>query len=61
MKHFFSSTAWNTFVLIVMGIIAFFTREIVTFLMLGFVLISLTNIYNVLQEISTKLDNHKVD
>jgi hypothetical protein len=27
--------------------------------MLGFIIISLTNIYNVLQEISRKLDEHK--
>lgn len=59
MKHFFNSTVWNTFVLIVMGIIAFFTREIITFLMLGFILISLSNIYNVLKEISAKLDSRK--
>ncbi len=59
MGNFFNSNIWNTFVLVVMGIIAFFTREIVTFFMLGFIIISLTNIYNVLQEISRKLDEHK--
>ncbi|BCV22636.1 hypothetical protein [Moorella sp. Hama-1] len=59
MNNFFNSNAWNTFVLVIMGIIAFFTREIVTFFMLGFVIISLTNIYNVLKEISSKLDDRK--
>lgn len=52
----FSSTAWNTSVLAVMGLIAIFTREVVTFIMLGFVIVSLSNIFNVLQEISSKLD-----
>ncbi|KYH33804.1 hypothetical protein MOMUL_05200 [Moorella mulderi DSM 14980] len=56
MEKFLNSTIWNTFILIVMGIIAFFTKEIVTFFMLGFIIIILSNIYNVLKKISDKID-----
>ncbi|GEA14502.1 hypothetical protein E308F_07440 [Moorella sp. E308F] len=56
MDKFLNSTIWNTFILIVMGIIAFFTKEIVTFFMLGFIIIILSNIYNVLKKISDKID-----
>ncbi|OIQ59466.1 hypothetical protein MOTE_11470 [Moorella thermoacetica] len=57
MDRFFTSTVWNTFVLIVLGIIAFFTKEIVTFFMLGFIIIILTNIYGVLKDIARKIDS----
>jgi len=57
MKTFFNSTAWNTFVLFFLGVLAFFTKELVTFTMLGFVLIMLSNICDRLAEISRKLDN----
>jgi len=56
LDKFFNSTIWNTFIVIVMGIIAFFTKEIVTFFMLGFTIIILSNIYNVLKKISDKID-----
>jgi hypothetical protein len=56
LDKFLNSTIWNTFILIVMGIIAFFTKEIVTFFMLGFIIIILSNIYNVLKKISDKID-----
>ncbi|AKX93636.1 hypothetical protein [Neomoorella thermoacetica] len=56
MDKFFTSTAWNTFILVVMGIIAFFTKEIITFFMLGFIIIILTNIYGVLKDIARKID-----
>ena len=57
MKTFFNGTAWNTFVLVVLGMVAFVTKELVTFTMLGFVLIMLSNICDRLGEISEKLDN----
>jgi len=57
MKTFFNSTAWNMLVLVVLGVTAFFTKELVTYTMLGFVLIMLSNIYDRLSEISKKLDN----
>lgn len=57
MKNFFNSTAWNTFILVSLGIIAFFTKELVTYAMLGFVLIMLSNINSNLNDISKKLDN----
>nr|WP_254434104.1 hypothetical protein [Halobacillus sp. Marseille-Q1614] len=41
----------NTLYFLLLGIIAFFTGEIVTFIMLGFILISLTNIHTTLQRI----------
>lgn len=36
---------------IVLGVVSFFTQEIVAFVMLGFILISLTNIDSTLKEI----------
>lgn len=55
MKDFFKSNEWNIFIVIVLGIVAFFTKELVTYAMLGFVLIILSNIYDKLDEISQKL------
>lgn len=43
--------ALYTFYLFVLGIVAFFTREIVTFIMLGVILISLNNINSTLKEL----------
>ncbi|WP_180968097.1 hypothetical protein [Cytobacillus massiliigabonensis] len=40
-----------TFYFIVLGIVSFFTREIVTFVMLGAILIALTNIHTTLKQI----------
>lgn len=56
MKDFFNSSLWNTLVLVILGILAFITKEIVTFVMLGFILIMLSNIYDKLDEISGKMD-----
>ncbi|CFW97010.1 Uncharacterized [Syntrophomonas zehnderi OL-4] len=52
MKDFFNSTLWNTVVIFIMGIISIITQEIVTFIMLGFLIIILTNIYDKLDDIS---------
>ncbi|GAA0375694.1 hypothetical protein [Bacillus horti] len=41
---------------IILGIISFFTQEIVTYFMLGMILIALINILNVLKVISKKLN-----
>lgn len=57
MKDFFNGTLWNTFALIVLGFLAVFTKEIVTFVMLGFVLIMLNNLYDKLDDIAKKLDD----
>lgn len=40
-----------TLYLIVIGIVSFFTGEVVTFVMLGIILISLNNIHSTLKEI----------
>lgn len=56
LKDFFNSSIWNTFILFIIGVIAFFTQELVTFFMIGFVIIILTNIYDKLNEISKKID-----
>lgn len=40
-----------TFYFFVLGIISLITREVVTFVMLGIILISLTNIHSTLKEI----------
>jgi len=49
------------FYALVLGVAAFFTGEIVTFIMLGFILLALTNIVTVLREISRKLDQKNKD
>ncbi len=56
MREFFSSNTWNTITVFVLLVLAIFTGEIVTFAMLGFILVSLSNIHSVLKEISRKLD-----
>ncbi len=56
MKDFFGSSIMNTGFLLILGAVAIFTKEIVTFLMLGFVIIVLSTLYDKLDEISKKLD-----
>ncbi|NLG33475.1 MAG: hypothetical protein GX550_08155 [Syntrophomonadaceae bacterium] len=56
LHRFFSSNMWNTLILFIIGVFAVFTGELVTFFMLGFVMIMLTNIYDKLDEISKKMD-----
>ncbi|MDW0115261.1 hypothetical protein QT711_19095 [Sporosarcina saromensis] len=43
---------------LLLGIIAFFTGEIVTFVMLGFILIALININTTLKKIANKDDDN---
>lgn len=45
------SNGWYSFYFLLLGIIAFFTGEIITFLMLGFILVSLNNINHTLKKI----------
>lgn len=56
MKDFFGSSTMNTGFLVILGAVAIFTKEIVTFLMLGFVIIVLSTLYDKLDEIFKKLD-----
>lgn len=44
---------------LLLGIIAFFTGEIVTFAMLGFILIALININTTLKKIANKDDDNR--
>lgn len=46
-----------TLYLLVIGIVSFFTGEIVTFVMLGAILIALTNIHSTLKEILKGIQN----
>lgn len=41
---------------LILGIVAFFTGEIITFIMLGFILIALNNINATLQKIYKKVE-----
>lgn len=59
MRNFFESAGWNTLVIVILGLVSLATKEIVTFAMLGFVIIILSNIYDVLKEISVKLNTDK--
>lgn len=49
-----------TFYFVVIGIIALYTKEIVTFLMLGFVIIALHNINSTLKEILKNMKEQKL-
>lgn len=42
---------------LILGILALFTGEIVTFVMLGFILLSLNNIYTVLKKMDRNMEN----
>jgi len=53
-KEFFQSNLWQTIMLFFLGIVSAFTGEIVTFIMLGFVIIMLSNIYDKLDDIFKK-------
>lgn len=46
---------WYAVYAVILGVVAFFTREIVTFVMLGFVLLALNNIHQTLKEIRDQL------
>jgi hypothetical protein len=58
MFNLFNNRVLYTVVMFILGLIAFFTRELVTFVMLGFMMILLTNIYDKLDEISRKLGKY---
>lgn len=49
-----------TFYFLVLGIVSFFTEEIITFVMLGIILIALTNIHTTLKEI-LKVNQEKAE
>jgi hypothetical protein len=49
-----------TFYFLVLGIVSFFTGEIITFVMLGIILIALTNIHTTLKEI-LKVNQEKAE
>jgi hypothetical protein len=44
------SNRWYSLYFVILGIASFFTGEIVTFIMLGFILLSLNNINNTLKK-----------
>lgn len=52
---------WYAFYAVVLGIAAFFTGEIVTFIMLGFILMALLNLLKVQKEILRKLNGEDSD
>ena len=45
------SNWWYSLYFLILGVVAFFTGEIVTFVMLGFILLSLNNINTTLKKI----------
>lgn len=49
----------NTLYALILGIVAFFTGEIVTFIMLGFILMALININTTLKRIYEKNDGNE--
>lgn len=56
MFNIFNNRILYTIFMFMLGIIAFFTRELVTFVMLGFIMIMVSNIYDKLDEISRKMN-----
>ncbi|MBO8159462.1 hypothetical protein [Thermosyntropha sp.] len=55
MKKFINNSGWQAFYLLILGLLAFYTKEIVTFIMLGFMMIMLSNIYDKLDDIYRKM------
>ncbi|MGM8215470.1 hypothetical protein ACLIA0_07825 [Bacillaceae bacterium W0354] len=47
---------WYTLFAIILGVVAIFTQEVITFIMLGFILIALVNINNTLKKVLEKFD-----
>ncbi|QQP11135.1 hypothetical protein FJQ98_18105 [Lysinibacillus agricola] len=47
---------WYYLYALILGVFSFFTGEIVTFIMLGFILIALQNIHSTLKQILAKLN-----
>lgn len=54
-KKFINNSGWQAFYLLILGLLAFYTKEIVTFIMLGFMMIMLSNIYDKLDDIYRKM------
>lgn len=54
---------WYAFYAVILAIISYFTKEIVTFIMLGFIWIALQNIHGTLKQIQLSLSakNEKQD
>lgn len=52
---FFKRSEWNILLLAFLTIISIFTQEIVTFVMLAFILLTLNKIYFVLKDIAKKM------
>ncbi|MGD6875124.1 hypothetical protein [Bacillus infantis] len=50
------SNWWYSLYFLILAIASFFTGEIVTFIMLGFILLSLNNINNTLKKIHNRID-----
>ncbi|MEN8702265.1 hypothetical protein [Bacillus infantis] len=50
------SNWWYSLYFAILAIASFFTGEIVTFIMLGFILLSLNNINNTLKKIRNSMD-----
>jgi hypothetical protein len=50
---------WYSFYFIVLGVVPFFTGEIVTFIMLGFILLALNNIHSTLKKIYKQNNGEK--
>ncbi|WP_187445731.1 hypothetical protein [Bacillus infantis] len=50
------SNWWYSLYFVILAIASFFTGEIVTFIMLGFILLSLNNINNTLKKIQNRID-----
>lgn len=50
---------WFSFYFLVIGVVSFFTGEIVTFIMLGFILLALNNIHSTLKQIYKQNNGNK--
>ncbi|WP_192894715.1 hypothetical protein [Neobacillus notoginsengisoli] len=50
---------WYSFYFLVLGVVSFFTGEIVTFVMLGFILMGLNNINSTLKKIHKSINEKK--
>ncbi len=52
---------WYGFYFLILGVVSFFTGEIVTFIMLGFILLAFNNINSTLKKIYKQNNGEKQD
>ncbi|WP_400162675.1 hypothetical protein ACAF76_004325 [Brevibacillus sp. TJ4] len=55
----FLANGWNIFYVIILAVVSVFTGEIITFVMLGFILMALNSIHGTLKNILENMEKQK--